>query len=287
MNQVAILTDSNSGITQAEAKDYGIYVIPMPFYFDDEVFYEDIDLTQDEFYEKLEQGSSVKTSMPTMGDVIDTFEELLEEFKQVVYIPMSSGLSGSYEAACLAADDYDGDVVVVNNKRVSVTMRESVLDAKLLADAGKDANEIRQILEDAASESSIYIALDTLEYLKKGGRLTPTAAALGSLLRIKPVLTIQGDKLDSFAKARTIKQSKAIMIDAVRDDIEKRFGGDASQCEIAIAHTNNYEMAEEFKQEVLEIWPDREIVVNPLALSVSCHIGPGALALTVGKRISL
>ena len=213
MSKVIVVTDSNSGITPDEAKKLGVEVIPMPFYIDEQMYYENIDLTQEQFYEKLTAGGDIKTSMPLVGDVTDKWDEFLKENDEIVYIPMSSGLSSSCETAYMLSQDYDGKVQVVNNQRISVTMRQSVIDAKNLAEAGKNAAEIKQILEDAKFESSIYIMVDTLNYLKKGGRITPAAAALGTLLKLKPVLQIQGEKLDAFAKARTVKQAKSITED--------------------------------------------------------------------------
>ncbi|MDD6666626.1 MAG: DegV family protein [Lachnospiraceae bacterium] len=286
MSKVAILTDSNSGITIEEAKEMGVYVLPMPFYINGELYYEEIDLSQDQFYEKLRQPDcKITTSMPIVGDLIDKWEELLENYDEVVYIPMSSGLSSSCATAIGLADDYDGKVQVVNNQRISVTQKLSVIEAKKMADQGSSAAEIRKFLEDTKFDSSIYITVGTLEYLKKGGRLTPAVAAIGTLLRIKPVLTIQGEKLDSFAKARTMKQAKQIMMDAIDKDMRERFHDpEGKNCIISVAHTQEKEAAEEFRQELLERWPDREILIDPLSLSVSCHIGPGSLAVTTSIR---
>lgn len=286
MSKVAIMTDSNSGITQAEAKEMGITVIPMPFYIDEKMFYEDIDLTQEQFYEKLRSDCEIKTSMPLVGNVADTWDEVLKEYDEIVYIPMSSGLSSSCSTAIMLAEDYDGRVEVIDNQRISVTQRQSVLDAMELAAAGKSAAEIKQILMDAKFDSSIYIMLDTLYYLKKGGRITPAAAALGTLLKLKPVLQIQGEKLDAFAKARTSKQGKNIMIETMKKDFAERFhDADGKNMHLEIAYTYDREAAEAFKAEVQEAFPDNEIVVNPLSLSVSCHIGPGALAIACSKKI--
>ena len=286
MSKVAIMTDSNSGITQDESKELGVYVLPMPFYIDGKMYYEDIDLTQEEFYEKLKQDCEIKTSMPLVGDVTDQWEELLKEYDEIVYIPMSSGLSSSCETAYMLSQDYDGRVQVVNNQRISVTQRQSVMDAKQLSEQGKSAAEIKQILEDVKSESSIYIMLDTLYYLKKGGRITPAAAALGTLLKLKPVLQIQGDKLDAFAKARTAKQGKNIMIETMKKDFEERFESpDGKKMHLEIAYSDDKEAAEAFKEEVQKAFPDNEIVMNPLSLSVSCHIGPGAIAIACSKAI--
>lgn len=287
MSKVAILTDSNSGITQEEAEQAGIYVFPTPVYINDEVFYEGVDLTTDQFFARQAEGAEIKTSMPVVGDVIDKWESLLEEYDEVVYIPLSSGLSSSCETAIMLAEDYDGKVQVVNNQRISVTMKLSVYDAKKLADAGKSATEIKEILEAMKFESTIYIMVDTLEYLKKGGRITPAAAAIGSLLKIKPVLQIRGEKLDSFAKARTVKQAKQIMMDAIAKDMDEVLHDPTGEHTIiAMAHTQNEEEIAKFKAEVEERFPGHDIFVDPLSLVVSSHIGPGALAVTCTKKLT-
>lgn len=286
MSKVIVVTDSNSGITQNEAKDLGVVVMPMPFYINGQMYYEDIDLTQEQFYEKLEQGGEIKTSMPLVGDVTDKWDELLKDYDEIVYIPMSSGLSSSCETAYMLSQDYDGKVQVVNNQRISVTQRQSVLDAKQLAEQEKNAEEIKNILEEKKFDSSIYIMVDTLDYLKKGGRITPAAAALGTLLKLKPVLQIQGERLDAFAKARTVKQAKNIMIEAMKKDMETRFGGaDGAKINLEMAYTKDLDAALAFKEEVQAAFPNNEIVLNPLSLSVSCHIGPGALAIACSKKI--
>ncbi|MBO5523323.1 MAG: DegV family protein, partial [Roseburia sp.] len=223
MSKIAVVSDSNSGITQKEAKELGVTILPMPFFVGEKTLYEDIDLTQEEFYQMLSQDTNISTSMPLVGSVTDTWDELLKTYDEIVHIPMSSGLSGSCETALMLSQDYDGKVQVVNNQRISVTQRQSVLDAMALAKQGRSAEEIKDILERDKMESSIYIMVDTLYYLKKGGRITPAAAALGTLLKLKPVLQIQGEKLDAFAKARTVKQAKNIMIDAMKNDFENRF----------------------------------------------------------------
>ncbi|MCM1106421.1 MAG: DegV family protein [Blautia sp.] len=286
MSKLVVVTDSNSGITQAEAKKLGVVVLPMPFYIDGKMYYEDIDLTQEQFYGRLAQGGEIKTSMPVVGDVTDMWDRLLEEYDEIVHIPMSSGLSSSCETAQMLAQDYDGKVQVVNNQRISVTMRQSVLDALQLAAGGKSAVEIRGSLEACKFESSIYIMVDTLEYLKKGGRITPAAAALGTLLKLKPVLQIQGEKLDAFAKARTVRQAKSIMIESMKNDFDKRFGSpDGAKMNLEMAYTHNLAEAEAFKEEVQEVFPNNEIVLQPLSLSISCHIGPGSLAVACSKKI--
>ena len=223
MSKVAIVSDSNSGITQLQAEELGITILPMPFFVGDKTLYEDIDLSQKEFYQMLSENANISTSMPLVGNVTDTWDALLKEYDEIVHIPMSSGLSGSCETALMLAQDYEGKVQVVNNQRISVTQRQSVLDAMALAEQGHSAAEIKEILERDKFESSIYIMVDTLYYLKKGGRITPAAAALGTLLKLKPVLQIQGEKLDAFAKARTVKQAKNLMIEAMKHDFAERF----------------------------------------------------------------
>ena len=286
MGKIAILTDSNSGITQNMGKEMGIFVIPMPFFINEELYYEDITLTQEEFYEKLKNDFPISTSQPSPGDLCDLWEKLLQEYEGVVYIPMSSGLSASCEAASGLALDYDGKVQVVNNQRISVTQRQSVLDAIKLAEQGRTAAEIKDILEKEKFNASIYITLETLKYLKRGGRITPAAAAIGTVLNLKPVLQIQGEKLDAFSKVRGKKQAKKVMMNAVRKDLETRFEKDMQEGRMILqgAYTGNPEEAEEFRLEVLEAFPEfSECRMDPLSLSVACHIGYGALALTCTK----
>ena len=290
MGRIAIVTDSNSGITQAQAAEYGITVLPMPFYINEELYFEEINLTQEEFYTKLEEGAEISTSQPAVGDVLELWDSLLKEYEEIVYIPMSSGLSGSCETAVMLSKDYDGRVQVVNNQRISVTQRQSVMDAKQLAENGWTAERIREYLEKTRFDSSIYIMVDTLKYLKKGGRITPAAAALGTLLKLKPVLQIQGEKLDAFSKARTLKQAKTTMLHAIQADFRGRFKAreDASDMWIQMAYTGvDKTEIDEFYREVKEAYPNHKIVVNPLSLSVSCHIGPGALAITCTKKLEL
>ncbi len=286
MGKIAIISDSNSGISQEEAKELGISIVPMPFFINGETYYEGENLTQEQFYERLKDGSEISTSMPSVGSLTDLWDELLSKYDEIVHIPMSSGLSSSCETAFMLAGDYDGKVQVVNNQRISVTQRQSVLDAKALAQKGKSASEIKEILEREKLESSIYIMVDTLSYLKKGGRITPAAAALGTLLRLKPVLQIQGEKLDAFAKARTVKQAKSIMIEAMKSDFANRFSdAEGTHMYLEMAYTYDLKAAETFRSEVQEAFPNCEIVLQPLSLSVSCHIGPGALAVACSKKI--
>ncbi len=288
MGKIAVVTDSNSGITQKQAIEYGVSVLPMPFFINGETYFEDIDLTQEQFYEKLEGNGEISTSMPAVGSVTDLWDKLLEEYDEIVHIPMSSGLSSSCETALMLAQDYEGKVQVVNNQRISVTQKQSVRDAVTLAEKGKSAEEIKNYLEETKYDSSIYIMVDTLTYLKKGGRITPAAAALGTLLKLKPVLQIQGEKLDAFAKARTVKQAKNIMIEAVKNDFVKRFGDETGKdMHLFIAYTKDQDTAMEFKGQVQGAFPQAEVTsVDPLSLSVACHIGPGALALACAKKLS-
>ncbi len=289
MSKVAVITDSNSGITQSQAKELGIFVLPMPFFINEETYFEDISLTQEQFYEMLKGGAEIHTSQPSPDSVMKLWDQVLKEYDEIVHIPMSSGLSSSCQSAIMLAQDYDGKVQVVNNQRISVTQRQAALDAKLLVSKGMNAREIKDFLEEDKFNSSIYIMLDTLYYLKKGGRITPAAAALGTLLKLKPVLQIQGEKLDAFAKARTTNQGKSIMISAIKKDIETRFGGMTEDKHIwlEIAHTANAEAAEAYKNEILEQFPGYDIHIDPLSLSVACHIGPGALAFACCKKIEV
>lgn len=286
MGKIAVVTDSNSGITQKQAKEYGLNVLPMPFFIDGETYFEDIDLTQEQFYQKLEGKAEISTSMPAVGTVTELWDQLLKEYEGIVHIPMSSGLSSSCETAIMLSQEYNGKVQVVNNQRISVTQKQSVLDALKLAEEGKNAEEIKKYLEEVKYDSSIYIMVDTLYYLKKGGRITPAAAALGTLLKLKPVLQIQGEKLDAYAKARTVKQARSIMIDAIKSDFAKRFGDETgSNMHIFVAYTKDKETALDFKAQLLEAFPGQDIDVDPLSLSVACHIGPGSLAVACSKKL--
>lgn len=287
--KVAIMTDSNSGITQKEANELGIFVLPMPFTINGQEFEEDINLTQDEFYDKLMTGAEVFTSQPAAGEVTKFFDNILKEYDQIVHIPMSSGLSGSCQTALMLAqeDEYKEKVYVVDSQRISVTQKWDVLDALALSKQGKDAKEIHDILMDNKLNASIYITVNTLEYLKKGGRITPAAAALGGLLKIKPILTIQGEKLDSFQKTRTMAKASKIMIDAITKDIKERIDDseDMSNTRIMIAYTYDKDQALELKKQVEEIFPNHEVICDPLSLSVACHIGPHSLAIAACKKI--
>lgn len=282
MGNVAIVTDSNSGISQSEAKELGIYVIPMPFLVDGKLYFEDVDMNKEQFYHFLENDADLSTSQPSPGDVMDLWDKLLKEYDEIVHIPMSSGLSASCSTAMGLARDYDGKVQVVDNQRISVTMQQSVMDAKHLVAAGKSAAQIKEVLEKEALESSIYLMVDTLKYLKKGGRITPAAALLGSALNLKPILQIQGDKLDAYKKVRGVKAAKKNMLEAMKKDVEGRFSDYVTkgQLKLHVAYTTDEETARQWKEEVQSMFPDIAISrIDPLSFSVTCHTGPGVLAI--------
>ena len=285
MGRTAVVTDSNSGITQAEGERLGVRVLPMPFYINGELFYEDISLTQDEFYEKLDLDADISTSQPSPGTVTDLWDEVLRDADELIHIPMSSGLSGSCEAAEMLARDYGGRVHVVDNQRISITQRQSVLDALEMVNAGMTADAAVEVLMREKRESAIYITVDTLKYLKKGGRVTAAGAALGTVLGIKPVLQIQGGKLDAFAKVRGMKAAKRTMLDAMSADLSERFAG--HKMYVAAAHTCAKDEALAWKEEIEAHFPRFEIHMDPLSLSVACHIGRGAVAIACSRKPEL
>ena len=287
MGKVAVITDSNSGITQNQAGEYGIYVLPMPFYIDEKLYFEDITLTQEEFYKRLGEGVDIKTSQPAPGDVMDLWNKVLKEYDEIVHIPMSSGLSSSCETAHMLAEDFDGKVQVVNNQRISVTQKQSVLEAKKMAEQGMGAAEIKSILQEHKMESSIFITVDTLKYLKQGGRITPAAAAIGSVLNIKPVLQIKGEKLDAFTKARGMKLAKKKMLEAVDKELNEMFGPSVEKEDVNIqaAYTGSREEAALWAEEIKGRFPGHHFEMDPLSLSIACHIGYGALAIAWTKTL--
>ena len=285
MGKIAIVTDSNSGITQKRGKELGIFVLPMPFFIDGKSYLEDITLTQEQFYEKLGADSDISTSQPSPADVMELWEKVLKDYDEIVCIPMSSGLSSTCSTAISIADEYNGRVQVVNNQRISVTQEQSVYDAMTLQDRGLSAMEIRRFLEKEKLQASIYITVDTLKYLKKGGRVTPAAAAIGTVLNLKPVLQIQGEKLDAFAKVRGWKAAKKTMLNAIEKDLNERFADVKDDMVLGMAYTCSAEEAQEWKQEIMDRFPGYHIVEGPLSLSVACHIGPGAMAVTCMKKV--
>lgn len=288
MKKIAITTDSNSGVLEEQVTGLSIFVLPMPFLVNDEPHFENIDLSQEQFYELLSQNANVSTSQPSIGDLTTFWTELLKEYDEIVHLPMSSGLSQSCATAKMLAKDFEGKVFVVDNRRISVTLKESIFDAVKLREKGYGGQEILEYLEKTASESSIYIAVDTMKYLKKGGRVTPAAAAIGTILRLKPVLQIQGERLDKFAIARGLLKAKETMKTAVKNDLENRFKEFVENGEIvlSVAHTNSPDVAEVFVEELKTLFPNLPFrFCDPLSLSVSCHIGPGALAVAVSRIV--
>lgn len=287
MERIAIVTDSNSGITQEQAQELGVSVLPMPFYINEELFLEGVNLSQEEFYRKLGEEAQIHTSQPSPADVLELWDKLLADHDTVVHIPMSSGLSASCQTACALAAEYKGRVQVVNNQRISVTQRQSVLDAIRLAGQGKSGEEIKKSLEENKLEASIYLTVETLKYLKKGGRITPAAAAIGTVLNLKPVLQIQGEKLDAYAKARGKAKAKRIMLEAMKQDLETRFAGEMAKGEIALeaAYAGNPEEARAWKREIEAEFPNMECWMDPLSLSIACHVGPGVLAIACAKKV--
>lgn len=286
MKKIAVVADTNSGYTQEDAKAEGVYLIPMPFYIDGKEYYEGVNLTQEEFYEFQKNDAEISTSQPSPESILNMWDGLLKTHDEVIYLPMSSGLSGTCQTATMLAQDYEGKVFVVDNQRISVPLKHSVQDALILAEAGKSAKEIKDYLERTKFDSAVYITVDTLKYLKKGGRVTPAAAALGTLLKIKPVLQIHGEKLDSYAKARTMNQAKRIMIEALKKDVEDMFDGNANEAHFDIAHTQNYPAALDMKKQIEEAFPGCEVsIIDPLTLSIACHIGEGAVGIACTKKL--
>ena len=288
MKKIAVVADSNSGYTPEEAKAAGVHFIPMPFYIDEKEYFEGVNLSHEEFFDFLAKDADVSTSQPSPGSMLSLWDELLESYDEIIYLPMSSGLSGTCQTATMLAQDYDGRVYVVDNQRISVPLKHCVQDALIMAEMGKSAKEIKDYLERTKFDSVVYITVNTLKYLKKGGRVTPAAAALGTLLKIKPVLQIRGEKLDSYAKARTMNQAKKLMIDALRKDIDELFDGNLSEVHLDIAHTKNDAAAQEMKTLLEEAFPGcGEITIDPLSLSISCHIGEGALGIACSRKLTV
>ena len=282
--KIAVVTDTNSGLSNEEAKRLGVSIVAMPFIIDGENYYEGINLDSDTFYNKLMGNSDISTSQPAIGATTDIFDELLKENDYILYIPMSSALSKTCETATMIShqDEYEGKVYVVDNHAISVTLYHSVIEALQLIKLGKSAKEIKEILESTRNDSSIYLMVDTLKFLKKGGRVTPAAALLGSLLGIKPVLEIQGGKLDAFAKCRTIKSAKRIMLDQIKGDITNRFENDAI---VYFVESYSNGEIEKYKEEAsLEITNEICQNIHKLSFSVTCHTGPGVIAIATCKN---
>ena len=286
MNKIAIVADSNSGYTQEKANETGIFLIPMPFYINGEEYFEGVNLTQKEFFEYLKNDAEVSTSQPSPGSMLTLWDDLLKTYDEIIYFPMSSGLSGSCQTAAMLAQDYEGKVFVVDNQRISAPLKHSIIDACTMVQMGKSGQEIKDYLEKTKMDSAVYITVDTLKYLKKGGRITPAAAALGTLLKIKPILQIRGEKLDSYGKARTVNQAKKLMIDALKKDVAENFGGNAKEVHFDIAHTQNETEAMAVKELIEENFPGCEVsIIDPLSLSIACHIGEGAVGVAWTKKL--
>ena len=283
MSKIAVVTDTNSGITREEAKKLGVYLLPMPILIDGNAYYEHQSITPKEFYEKMRAKADISTTQPSPADLMDLWEEILKTHDEVVHIPMSSGLSGSCETAAGFAKEFDGRVLVVDNHRISVTMRQSVLEALQMAREGKTGTEIKEYLEKDGLESSIYIAVNTLEYLKKGGRVTAAAAAIGSVLNIKPVLQIQGGKLDAYKKVRGMKAAMKAIIDGLKQDEAVRFKG--QKLLIRAAYSGDDSVGEMWQAELQKAFPEYTIEKDPLPLSIACHTGADALGVGIMKDI--
>ena len=282
--KVAILTDTNSGLTMKQAEKRGIHLVPMPVLIDGETYFEEVTLTQGEFFKRLAAGADVSTSQPAIGKLMEIWNALLERYEEIVFQPMSSGLSSSCEIARKLSEEpeFKGRVFVVNNKRISLTLRQSTLEAKALADAGKSGAQIAEYLERTSMEASIYVAVNTLEYLKKSGRVTPAGAALGSVLNIKPVLQIQGGKLDAYKKVRGMNNAMRTMIEAVRNDKEIRFAGEKKLC-IRAAYSGDPKVGDLWCAEVQKAFPKFKVGKDALPISISCHVGDGALGIGIMK----
>lgn len=287
MNKIAIVTDNSAGFSPEEAEKLGIKIIYIPFIIDGEEYIENTNLTREQFFNLLNSDKTISTSQPSQQVVTDCWDELLKSYDEIVYIPLSSGLSASCSTAQRLSQDYKGRVQVVDNKRVSVTLKATVYIALELAKEGKTAQEIKEYLETDTFNSSIYITVTTLKFLRKGGRITATAAAIGSLLKIKPVLQIQGDKLDAFAKVITINQAKSKMINAVRKDLDTRFKKyyDNGEITLAVAHSSyTSEQANKFAEELKQEFPKLKInFIDSLPLSIICHTGPDSIAMGIYK----
>ena len=279
--RTAIATDSNSGITQEQAAKLGIYVLPMPFMINGEMFYEGVNLTHEEFFKRMEEGADITTSQPSPGEVTDFWDKLLKEYDEILYIPMSSGLSGSCQTAIMLSDDYDGKVQVVNNQRISVTQEQSALDARDLAAKGYEAAQIKEILERVKYESSIYITLTTLKYLKKGGRISSVAAVAADVLKIKPVMKFGVGKLDVYQKCRGMKNARKAMIDAMKKEFETNFkeAYEAGKLYLMAASSSTAEVTEEWIRQIKESFPGMDVMCDNLSLGLSCHIGPDGLGI--------
>lgn len=286
MKKVAVVTDT-SGITLEEAKKLGVFVVSMPFTIDGTDYLEGVDLSTEDFYQKLNSDADISTSQPAAGMVIDLWDKILEEYDEIVHIPLSGGLSGSYANACTYALDYDGKVQVVDTQRVSVPQRASVEDAVSLVQAGKSALEIKEILEKEQENSSVYIMVETLKHLKKGGRVTPAAAAIGTVLHIKPILQIHGKQLDAYAKVRSMAKAKQTIFKALEQEMERMGVSSPEEVRLQAACSYGYAEREQWIHDLEEHFPGFQVEYGDLPLNLTCHIGPGGMGAAVTKRLSL
>ncbi len=281
--RTGIVADSNCGIRAEEAEKLGVHILPMPFFVNEMLFFEGVTLSEDDFYNYLDKGADISTSQPSPGDVMEFWDKLLKEYDELLVIPMSSSLSSTCETAMMLSKEYNGKVVVTDNKTISVTQRQAIFNALKLRDEGKNASDIKEALEFNRKMTNIYIMVDTLKYLKKGGRVTPAAATIGAVLNIKPVLCLETEKLDSFAKARGGKQARKIMLDAMEKDLQEKFKGETMN--IFIAHTCESSVVKKWVEEVEKRFPDHRIKCDSLSLSIACHVGPGSLAIACAKPL--
>ena len=288
MRPIGIITDSHSSITQAQAKELGILVLPMPFEIGEDQFYEDVTLTREQFFQKLDLGARIATSQPSMADVMAIWDKALKDYEQVLYIPISSGLSGSCATAFAMAQEepYAGRVLVVDNGRVSTPLHRSILDALELIEEGYKAEQIKAILEEARDKMVIYVGVQTLEHLKNGGRITPATAALGTILNIKPVLRFDVGTLDTFKKCRGFAKAKKTMLEAIRHDLDTRFKEwyDRGEIYLLAASSSSKDDTEQWVLEIQEAFPDLPVMCDDLSLGVSCHIGYGGLGIGISCR---
>ncbi len=288
---VAIITDTNSGISQEEADKLGIYLLPMPFSISGTDYLEGVNLSHDEFYEKQLADEDILTSQPSPAQVTDMWDELLNKYDCIVHMPMSSALSASCQTAIMLSneEEYKNKVYVVDNLRISAMQRQAAIDAKQMVDMGMSPEEVVARLMEARLDTSVYLMVDNLKYLKKGGRITAAAAAIGTLLRIKPVLTIQGGKIEPFAKARTLKQAKEIMLQAMADDMKNKFGDvDGSKTNLTVVYAKNHEQAREYAKEIQQAFPKVDRVdAEELPFSIITHTGPGVISITASKKLDI
>ena len=283
MQRIGIITDTNSGMTEQEARQCGVVLMPMPFTVNGRNYVENVNMSYMEFFECLAGGASVATSQPSPQDVASCWEKALEEYDRLIYIPMSSALSSSCQSARLFAEDYDGRVLVVDNHRISISQKQSVYDALKWRDAGLSAEEIQQKLLDTALDASIYLTVDNLKYLKRGGRITPSVAAIGTVLNIKPVLTIQGGKLDTYKKVRGLHAAQNTMLEAIRNDLNTRFAD--TPMLLRTAYTGDADVGRVWNTQVQQRFPEYEVTGDPLPISIACHVGPGVLALGLMRKL--